>query len=480
MLTIFVGLIIFVNYELIGWMTGSKHSEVSLPLQVKVMGDILEQRIKTVNLSPFSSARRSRTHIPTRQNDEATNDLTFFDKTVISALVEEDEKIKDIEKLDIPNSIPEEKVEMEGPIINEQKRPKNDGMLDDIPFDEEPRRVSKIVQAEDDMVNNFPNLSLDLSHLRDVVKEGTEELENSPRHLIPKADYARMNSRPINNIIPDSEEEENDDDDEARVLQDVAKFNQRKIAPFMPSGDDLFKKTKSNYQVPVQGKITVDLPDSKFSGNEFEPGKTLVKSMMNHAWKGYKDFAWGKDELKPWTKSGKNMLGSISFGLTAIDALDTLFLMDMKDEFERAADFIITEVDFKQSAKVSLFETNIRVLGGLLSAYALSKDDRLLKKATEVGDLFMLAFGSTFPPNDIILGQKVMPYSGRQVSLAQVGTFSLEFGYLSHLTGNPIYRKRAEDIIEEISKMTSNVPGLMPTHIFTTSTHQAMDSKAIF
>lgn len=54
----------------------------------------------------------------------------------------------------------------------------------------------------------------------------------------------------------------------------------------------------------------------------------------------------------------------------------------------------------------------------------------------------------------------------RMVSLAQIGTFSLEFGYLSDLLNDETYRKRALDIIEKMSKMTTLFPGLYPNTIF--------------
>ena len=44
--------------------------------------------------------------------------------------------------------------------------------------------------------------------------------------------------------------------------------------------------------------------------------------------------------------------------------------------------------------QVSVFETAIRVFGGLLSAYDLSKDPVFLEKATDIGDRLMRAFGT--------------------------------------------------------------------------------------
>lgn len=254
-------------------------------------------------------------------------------------------------------------------------------------------------------------------------------------------------------------------------------------------GDDSFEINKPVFNHEVQGKQNVTDPVESFDGPTYEPGRQLIQEMMKHAWKGYKDFAWGEDELKPWSKEGENMLGDKSLGCTPVDALDTLWLMGMRAEFDEAAEYVLAEVDFNQTNVVSLFETNIRVLGGLLSAYALSKDDRFLAKAKEIGDKFMVNFSedSVFPNNNLQLNSELeqnnkkvkygfsgFPYSPshRTLSLAQVGTFSLEFGYLSHVTGNPVYKQKAEAIVEELSKFETTIPGLYPQNIAPSSKTQ--------
>ena len=104
-----------------------------------------------------------------------------------------------------------------------------------------------------------------------------------------------------------------------------------------------------------------------------------VVNAFKHAWMGYTKFAWGKDELAPISKRG---ISSFQMGLTIIDSLDTLWLMGMREEFEKARNWVASSLDFTTIHKqVSVFETNIRVLGGLLSAYHLSNDAIFLKKA---------------------------------------------------------------------------------------------------
>ncbi|KAG7173779.1 Endoplasmic reticulum mannosyl-oligosaccharide 1-2-alpha-mannosidase-like [Homarus americanus] len=53
-----------------------------------------------------------------------------------------------------------------------------------------------------------------------------------------------------------------------------------------------------------------------------------VVAAMKHAWKGYKTYAWGHDHLKPMSRTRNDWL---RLGLTLIDALDTLWIMDLKE-----------------------------------------------------------------------------------------------------------------------------------------------------
>lgn len=53
-----------------------------------------------------------------------------------------------------------------------------------------------------------------------------------------------------------------------------------------------------------------------------------VRDAFRHAWKGYKEYAWGHDELKPISKSFGEWFG---LGLTLIDSLDTMWIMGLKE-----------------------------------------------------------------------------------------------------------------------------------------------------
>ena len=63
--------------------------------------------------------------------------------------------------------------------------------------------------------------------------------------------------------------------------------------------------------------------------------------MMLHAWNGYKTYAWGADELKPISKSKHNWHHRGSLLKTAVDALSTLHIMNLTDEYNEAKTLVL-------------------------------------------------------------------------------------------------------------------------------------------
>ena len=102
-----------------------------------------------------------------------------------------------------------------------------------------------------------------------------------------------------------------------------------------------------------------------------------IVSAFKHAWKAYKKYAWGKDELLPLSHKSSTWF---NLGLTIVDSLDTMWLMGLTDEFNESREWV-SKMVIAQDRDVNIFETTIRVLGGLLSAYHLSKDSIFLDKA---------------------------------------------------------------------------------------------------
>jgi mannosidase alpha-like ER degradation enhancer 2 len=97
-----------------------------------------------------------------------------------------------------------------------------------------------------------------------------------------------------------------------------------------------------------------------------------VRTEFLHAWNNYERYAWGHDALRPLSKTGHDWYGQ-SLLMTPVDALDTLILMHLDAEAERARALIVSDLSFDRDIYVKNFEITIRLLGGLLQ---LSTDRR--------------------------------------------------------------------------------------------------------
>ncbi|CAJ0649001.1 9047_t:CDS:2 [Entrophospora sp. SA101] len=213
-------------------------------------------------------------------------------------------------------------------------------------------------------------------------------------------------------------------------------------------------------------KIQYDFKDETLN----EQRRKSVKDGFLHAWNGYKKHAWGKDEILPVSNSSRDNFNG--WAASMVESLDTMWLMGIKDEFKIARDYIDDKVDFSVcGSEISLFETVIRYLGSLLSAYELSNDKMFLRKAIQLGDSLIPAFKSPhgLPYNawDIERGLKDPNYrpESSYVVLAQVATLQLEFMKLSQLSGNSTYFFKAQAVVDLLDKAVKKIPGLYPTMI---------------
>lgn len=131
------------------------------------------------------------------------------------------------------------------------------------------------------------------------------------------------------------------------------------------------------------------------SREEQEQRRLAVRSAMQFAWSNYEEHAFGADELAPITGVAKHdVWGNIACSL--VDGLDTLWIMGLKEEFARARDYVGNKLSFEHlgqnGAFLSVFETTIREVGGLLSAFELSGDPVFKTKAQELVEILIPAY----------------------------------------------------------------------------------------
>ncbi len=196
----------------------------------------------------------------------------------------------------------------------------------------------------------------------------------------------------------------------------------------------------------------------------FKPDPVMaakVREEFLHAWNGYKQYAWGHDELRPLTKSYRDW-HSGSLYMTPVDALDTMILMGLKDkalkdEADRTRELIAKNLSFDQDIEVKNFEITIRLLGGLLSSYQLSGDHRLLNLADDLGRRLLPAFESPTGMPYMYVNLKTGKVRGAVSNPAEIGTLLIEFGTLSKLTGKPVYYDKAKRALVELYNRRSPI-----------------------
>ncbi|XP_017023932.1 ER degradation-enhancing alpha-mannosidase-like protein 3 [Drosophila kikkawai] len=232
------------------------------------------------------------------------------------------------------------------------------------------------------------------------------------------------------------------------------------------------------------------MPTQNMSHKERAELREEARDMFYHAYHAYMENAYPADELMPLSCKGRyrgvtpsrgdmdDILGN--FSMTLVDTLDTLVLLGDFTEFEHAVKLVIRDVQFDSDIIVSVFETNIRMVGGLLSAHILAEylqkhadvmhwyKGELLEMTRELGYRLLPAFNtSTGIPHarvNLRLGMKDPQLKkSRETCTACAGTILLEFAALSRLTGDPIFELRAHAAMDALWKLRHRGSDLMGT-----------------
>jgi len=174
-----------------------------------------------------------------------------------------------------------------------------------------------------------------------------------------------------------------------------------------------------------------------------------IRAETRHAWNSYVKYAWGHDELRPVTRTARDWYGE-SLLITPVDALDTLVMLGLTDEANAARKLIDDTLSFDKDVTVKNFEITIRVLGGLISGFQLTGDQRLLALADDLGARLLPVFASPTGMPYMYINLRTGKVSGAKTNPAEIGTLILEFGALSKLTRKPVYYDKAKHALVQL------------------------------
>jgi mannosyl-oligosaccharide alpha-1,2-mannosidase len=191
-----------------------------------------------------------------------------------------------------------------------------------------------------------------------------------------------------------------------------------------------------------------------------------VRREMRWAWGEYRARAWGKDQIMPISGGFESFsIKGKHLGLSLVEALDTLWLMELDAEFAEGVDWVRTSLDFDVDGEVSVFETIIRLVGGLLSAWHACGDAALLAKAKDLADRLLPSFQASplgLPYRYINLRTGAL--RGQDTNPAEIGSCIAEFGTLSRATGDPRYMDAAKKALVSMYRRRSGI-GLLADRI---------------
>ncbi|TMW59473.1 hypothetical protein Poli38472_004542 [Pythium oligandrum] len=207
--------------------------------------------------------------------------------------------------------------------------------------------------------------------------------------------------------------------------------------------------------------------EARMHASEMRYLRDKARDMFYHGYQSYMEHAFPWDELKPlscegrrWDRRERGDLDDVlgGYALTLIDSLDMLAVLGDRDEFHRAVRLVIDNVSFDRDVTVSVFESTIRVIGGLISAHliaspahlgVLTADEykgELLDLAVDMGNRLLPAFETPtqLPVHRVNLKRGMLKHAPAMTCPAAAGSLLVEFAYLSRLSGNPVFEEKAK------------------------------------
>ncbi len=223
------------------------------------------------------------------------------------------------------------------------------------------------------------------------------------------------------------------------LIQRVKKILIRSIIILFPLSPGLFACSQPDSHADIKQKLAEDVIN-----------ETL------RTWHAYVTYAWGADELLPLSRQYRNWYDEPMY-ISLIDAYSTLKIMGIEDESTRIEQFVADTISFDKDIYVKTFEMNIRVLGGLLSMYDLSGNEKILEKARDLADRMMPAFDTPSGMPYYYVNLRTGGVRGAEICAAEAGTFLLEMGALSYYTKDPSYYQKAKRATQAVYDSRSDL-----------------------
>ncbi|KAK4500269.1 hypothetical protein PRZ48_008458 [Zasmidium cellare] len=197
-----------------------------------------------------------------------------------------------------------------------------------------------------------------------------------------------------------------------------------------------------------------------------------VRLVIERSWRSYKKHAFPQDELKSISGTAQDIYGNWS--MTLIESLDTLWITGLKEEYEEAVE-LVPGINFNVTSSqegIGLYDVTSKILGGLISAYELSKDRRLKDKALEFATILYAAFDTrNRMPNlqwDMLATQRgERQRTPSNATIGEIGGLAVAFTRLAIITRDVKWYDAVARIMNGMASQqnSTSYPGLLPSNI---------------
>ena len=300
------------------------------------------------------------------------------------------------------------------------------GKFDKPPLKKPSEDSNNAGEEEDENVNNYNNNN-----------HNNDKPRLPPRLPIPRIIPAKENRMSQAQPLPKPRQSKND----KNVEEEAGDTGKNKVTDGVNANDVITDFDYKLFNVIDPATELSYKADLKSQTGNLTDDQIAVIDAFKHSWAAYEKYAYGADHLKPISRSSEDWFHT---GLTIIDSLDTMLLMGSKleSEYNKAVDWVQRHLSFDQYREVNCFEATIRLLGGLLSAFHLTRDPTLLGKSVDLGDRLMGCYNSpskVIPYSDVNLRTKVPkpPQWSVESSLSEVSSIQIEFRDLARLIKDP-------------------------------------------
>lgn len=208
------------------------------------------------------------------------------------------------------------------------------------------------------------------------------------------------------------------------------------------------KRNTSKYHIKTTKSFITELQKNDLA--------QLVVQETARAFNIYADNCPKSDEIQPKTKKCHNSFGFVA---TAVESLELLYILGLKNEFKKAKSIVMENLQISKLNWINRAEFWNRCIGGLIGAFQLTQDKDFIKLALNLADS-LLSIQKTRYPMYVHLGKQASSnpdWLNTTVPISSIISGVPELLTLTKITGDEKFQNSALYTISQLAKLDSKI-----------------------